>query len=65
MKQLRLLGVLFPNSLTIRRGYYSSYSCMQTLAVHNCPGRLSLLFLCDMTATEWSEQEKAVMELGQ
>ena len=31
----------------------------------DCPGRLSLSFLCDMTATDWSEQEKAVMALGQ
>lgn len=38
---------------------------VHSIIAGNCPGRLSLSFLCDMTATDWSEQEKAVMELGQ
>ena len=38
---------------------------VHSIIAGDCPGRLSLSFLCDMTATDWSEQEKAVMELGQ
>ena len=40
-------------------------SIVHSIIAGDCPGRLSLSFLCDMTATDWSEQEKAVMELGQ
>ena len=40
-------------------------SIVHSIIAGDCPDRLSLSFLCDMTATDWSEQEKAVMELGQ
>ena len=38
---------------------------VHSIIAGDCPGRLSLSFLCDMTATDWSEQEKTVMALGQ
>ncbi len=42
-----------------------AHGIVHSIIAGSCPGRLSLSFLCDMTATDWSEQEKAVMELGQ